>query len=466
MANEKIVLEIDVKGNAGEQIDAAAKSTQSLRAELRQLTQELQGLDPGSDKFNELTSRAGQLRDTIGDTNSAINATAGNTTQNLGGAFTSLAGVGISAFQGIASAQALFGGESQEVTKVLLKLQALAGLSDAVKSLGGLKDTMTGVKAAFAAAFAQSTLFNSATVAQAVATGTATTAQKIMNVVMAANPVMLLVVAIGALVAAFMIFGDSAEDAKKQQEKLNAEVERGMELTQAAQESTSSLIAANNRDIETNVANLKLKGATQDEIFAAEKDGLELNLAFQQNATDVALREYNKVLNAKKSTMEQFDKAEKALNAARAKSNELSHQLEMKLLNQQVQAGEDARKKEEEALEKRRQAAAKFAADKKAAQDKIRAIEIDYQDKLLSDVDAELAANKRKYDELFAIAKKYNLDATTLKLSFESTNAEISKKFADEETKRLEDFNQKQIDVTKAGNDAFALSSKSLTALS
>ena len=135
MANEKIVLQVDLKGNAAEQINKAATATTSLKAELRSLTQELQNLEPGSAKFAELTQRAGQLKDQITDTNAAIQATAGSGVENLAKGFGGLASTGIAAFQGIASAQALFGVESEALGETLVRLQALAGLASAAESL-------------------------------------------------------------------------------------------------------------------------------------------------------------------------------------------------------------------------------------------------------------------------------------------------------------------------------------------
>ena len=149
MANEKIVLEVDVKGNAADQIDKAVKSTQSLKSELRSLTQELQGLEPGSKRFTELTQKAGQLKDKIADTSAVIQATAGSPLENLGKGLSGVASIGVRGFQGIVSAQALVGTESKALQATMVKLQAVAGLASAIESLGAMGDTITNVKAGF-----------------------------------------------------------------------------------------------------------------------------------------------------------------------------------------------------------------------------------------------------------------------------------------------------------------------------
>jgi hypothetical protein len=218
-------LNTSINGTASA-IDNTAKSTASLKAQLKAMTLELQGLEPGSARFNELTTAAGKLKDQIADTNAVINATAGAPIENLAKGITGVASIGIAGFQGVTSAMALFGVESGAVEQTLVRLQAVAGLSDAVQSLGGLGDTITNIKASFAAATASSTLFNKATVAQAVATGTATTAQKVMNAVMNANPIFLIIAGITALVGAYALFSSSTEDASVATEKLNTSLEK------------------------------------------------------------------------------------------------------------------------------------------------------------------------------------------------------------------------------------------------
>jgi len=79
---EKIILEVDVKGNAADQMQQASQATATLRQELKALTLELQNLEPGSERFTELTQRAGQLKDQIADTNAVIQATAGAPLEN------------------------------------------------------------------------------------------------------------------------------------------------------------------------------------------------------------------------------------------------------------------------------------------------------------------------------------------------------------------------------------------------
>ena len=245
---EKIQIKIETTGGEkiAENINKANESAKSLKQQLREMTQELQNLEPGTKKFNDLTAAAGQLKDQIADTNAAIQATAGSGVENLAKGFSGVATTGIAAFQGITSAQALFGVESEALQETLVKLNALAGLASAAESLGGLGDTITNVKAAFAAAAVQLGLFTTAketdavvTGAQALATEGATVAQTGLNVAMLANPVFLLVAGIAALVAAFVIFGGKSKEQEAQEKKRKLALEAAAKAQKEEAESVA-----------------------------------------------------------------------------------------------------------------------------------------------------------------------------------------------------------------------------------
>jgi hypothetical protein len=177
--------------NLSDDIKGAAKSGTGLRTELRKITQELQGLEPGSVRFQELSIRAGELRDQIADTSAVINSLAGSSTERLGKALSSTTQIGIAGFQGITAGAALFGVEGEALQETMVKLQALLNLSQAVETFGGLGDRLTEIKAGFSSLFgAASTATNAinasvvATTAEGVAAGaaaTATTANAVAN---------------------------------------------------------------------------------------------------------------------------------------------------------------------------------------------------------------------------------------------------------------------------------------------
>ena len=132
-------------------IGQTAGRTVALRTQLRQMTNELQGLEVGSRRFNELSLAAGELRDHIGDVNNIIRAGSGTAVENLTNGLTKATQLGIAGFQGLTSAQALFGSESKEVQETLLKIQAIAGLSSALGQLGDLRQSYVEINASLTA---------------------------------------------------------------------------------------------------------------------------------------------------------------------------------------------------------------------------------------------------------------------------------------------------------------------------
>lgn len=123
---EKIVLETEIKtGNSG-------TSVKGLKTELRELTKELGTLEQGSEAFNNAAKRAGQLKEQIRGVNDAIEnadpekkfAPFARTVQGLAGGFAAAQG-----------AMALFGGESKDLEKTLIKVQGAMALSQGLNSL-------------------------------------------------------------------------------------------------------------------------------------------------------------------------------------------------------------------------------------------------------------------------------------------------------------------------------------------
>lgn len=132
MAEEKIVLKTEVElGNS-------TNSVKSLKAELRQVTNELANLDAGSAEFVKMAQRAGELRDRIDDTKNAINAF------NPEKKFQALAdtmGIAVNGFTAIQGGMALFGAENKNLQEVMAKTQGAIALATGLNGLMGMKDT-------------------------------------------------------------------------------------------------------------------------------------------------------------------------------------------------------------------------------------------------------------------------------------------------------------------------------------
>jgi hypothetical protein len=126
---ENIVFDTTINvGNSG-------NSIKSVRAELRQLNQELATLEPGSARFVEAAQRAGKLKDTIGDVKNAVDAF------NPEGKFKAFAGaVGIAAngFSALQGAMSIFGADSENLNKVIAQTQGAIALATGLNGLLGM----------------------------------------------------------------------------------------------------------------------------------------------------------------------------------------------------------------------------------------------------------------------------------------------------------------------------------------
>jgi hypothetical protein len=235
-------------------INNAGGTAASLKAQLRQVTQELQGLEPGSKRFTELSTKAGQLRDQIQDTNAVITATAGNVTENFGRALGNTIQLGVAGFQGLMAAQTLFGVENEDLQKTLAQMGALLNLSQAIETFGGLGDKLVEIKAGFTPILTQlglmktaqtgvavsTTAADAALVGEAVAADGAAVSTGLFATALNALPLVAIVTALGLLVAGLISYASSSGDAEKQEKKRIASLKAQREEEEKARKTIAS----------------------------------------------------------------------------------------------------------------------------------------------------------------------------------------------------------------------------------
>ena len=214
-------------------INNAGGTAASLKAQLRQVTNELNNLQPGSARFDELSAKAGQLRDQIQDTNAVITATAGNVTENFGRALGNTIQFGVAGFQGLMAAQTLFGVENEDLQKTLAQMGALLNLSQAIETFGGLGDKLVEIKAGFTPILTQLGLMktaqtgvaastaaaDAALVGEAVAADGAAVSTGFFATALNALPLVAIVTALGLLVAGLISYASASGDAEKNEKK-------------------------------------------------------------------------------------------------------------------------------------------------------------------------------------------------------------------------------------------------------
>lgn len=216
------------------------QATADMTVAYRSLTDEEKSSPLGQEmqkSIQQMTERAGNMRDAMADVQASINNAASDTRvfdQIAGGAQLMTA-----SFQTATGAAEMLGIEMGDNVEVIAKLQAamgvVNGLTTIQTALQKQSAVMQGVQAvqAAAAAAAQTSL--------AGATGAATIAQKAFNIVANANPYVLLATAVAAVGTALYAFASASDKAEKEAEEM-AKAEE--EAAKKADESRQSFINA------------------------------------------------------------------------------------------------------------------------------------------------------------------------------------------------------------------------------
>jgi len=204
----------------------------SARAELRKITQELYNLEPGSERFVELSLRAGELRDQMGDTSAIIGVVAGNATERFGTALELSLTQGIVGLQGLQQGFQAAGIENEKLNNTLGILQGILGAASLIKFAGGLPDTIDQIKAGFSSILGPirsyiAGLFATtvATEGVTVATEGATLATRALSIAQKALPWVAVAAAVATVGYAIYEYVQSSNQAAKSEEKRKKELE-------------------------------------------------------------------------------------------------------------------------------------------------------------------------------------------------------------------------------------------------
>lgn len=223
-------------------IDSTAKSTKgqlreytetiaSLTAAYRSMTSEQQQGDVGramAASIQQLTEKAGVLRDAMDDVQQSIKNTASDTRtfdQLAQGASVVTAG-----FQGLTGAGKMLGIEMEDNVEVIAKLQAAMAVTNSLTTIQNALQKQSALMQGVLAA--RATLAAAAQRAVAAATGDATKAQAAYNLVAKANPYVLLTTAVMGLVGAMTLFSSSADENAEKANNATTAIEN---MTTAAQ---------------------------------------------------------------------------------------------------------------------------------------------------------------------------------------------------------------------------------------
>ena len=491
MAQEEIIFKVGVDtgdsvqdvnkvGDAIENVGKDAKKTDgsfvNLRKELKQLTIQLQNLDPASKEFETVAKRAGQIKEQMRGVADAINDA---DPEKFGGKFQRTAEGIAGAFSAVTGAQALFGQQSEEIEKQMLKVQGAIALTQGISAMKELRNDATelagSIKSKVVTAFQS---LNATQIANAQATGTMTTLQKAYNIVvgtstgalkgfklaLATTGIGALILAVGYLVMNF--------------DKLKSSINRSLSTAKSFEASTSRQAEAA-RYASDNFAEyertLKRLGYTEEQINnkrqARFKDAIEKTekeIKASQRLYEEQVK--NNKLNATSSLIfggedeakaqkEKIKKSKEALE--KIKNDQFEYNAQIK--ESRKQDNEDAKQKQKEANDEAvRKANERREKAKQNAEEEAReriTLQRKFEDLTVANIDdanaRDIMAMKLKHDREKEDLKKQYADKKGLKEEFDKVMLELdanqiieTEKLKEEqkkaqEAKDLEDKNKK-----------------------
>jgi hypothetical protein len=458
-------VEKDIVLRVKSETDQATGQFKNLKQELRSIEGELNKMatagQTGTDAFKKLQQRAGEVKDQISDTKSAIKALSSDTfrldafaqgAQAIAGGFASAQG-----------ALALFGTENKQVEEAIKKTQGAMALLQGVTAITNVLQKESALRLAIA---------TTAQTAYTAVVGTSTGAMKLFRLALASTGIGALVVGLGLLISNFddvkkvvmnllkpfdgiiakvrdflsvISFGliddsataktkDNAEkvvdafnktkDAMKENEKV---IERRIELAKAEGKGIREIY-----NLEKQLANLRIKNlkVEQDALKLKEQAGiatedekkrikeLTTEIADANNKRLILDANYQKsVADAEKKRKEEAEKRKKELE---------------KMREYEAQWEEERTKKQKEEAEKQK----KILEEQLEFEDQERKKSIEADRVYIQGViDSEKIKNDRKLE----LAKEYYLNGTISEKEYQDTVTKLNNEAFN---KRMQTFNE------------------------
>lgn len=280
-------------------IEKLAKSGKTLTGQLKGLKQELtlleqQGKD-NTKEFNQLLIAAAKLEDQIGDTRARVRILAADTFK-FDAAVQATQGLA-AGFEVAQGAAALFGSESEDLQKGILKVQGAIAVANGVQQIANLLLEESAIKTAIL------------TAKQAIYTtvvGTSTGALKVFRIALATTGVGLLVVGLGFLIEKLFFTTEATEDASEATNKL-AEANQNVANTVAEAANEQELAAIRLAKAQGKISDATAKRA---EVDAKVNEDLRKNQLQTLTELTDARTKYNENI---KAIQEKFADDERSL---------------------------------------------------------------------------------------------------------------------------------------------------------
>lgn len=254
-------IDIQIKSNAPE----VTKETTSLRQQIKELRKEMESCAVGTDEYAAALQKLANVTHDYKDQQEEIRNSAGD----LGTVFDNLQSVSSNVAAGFSAVNAvttLFGANSENLQKVMVKLQAGMALVQGMKGMEGMskdmKHLITSVKAMITTTKTQTT----ANKALAASEGTVTTATKATSTAMKGLKTALIATGIGAIIVLVGTLAAHFEDLVNLLKFNKKEaVDYGKVLDDLTEKHQKQ-----NKELELKLAKMKLMGKSYEELYFAQ----------------------------------------------------------------------------------------------------------------------------------------------------------------------------------------------------
>lgn len=309
--------------NVGNYSDAAKGLTTQIENQTKQLALLRLEDKQGTAEYQQLSKETAMLRDAVKDATDEITRMASDTS-NLDAVLGLAAGAsgGFAAFTG---AMELFGAESEDVQEAQKKLQAAIAITTGVQAIQNTVQKqsaiMLGISRLQMAALSKAQVYNRLVTMQGTkATLAATIAQKAFNLIAAANPYVLLALALVTVVGALVLFASNTDKSAKNQQKLNEAQKAWLDYLET--EATEMNRVSNERVAQLN-RELNIAKARNASLSETRKIEDEI-LAERTKAHNKSVGFYGQELNdleANRAKLEQLNDMLLQLNNAKARGD-------------------------------------------------------------------------------------------------------------------------------------------------
>lgn len=385
-------------------------------------------------EYRDLLEATANYRKVQIQTDLVVDSAAQTMSQKLGGALEGAA----SGFAMVQGAMGLFGSESEEVEKALLKVQSAMALAQGIEGVRTALPLFTGL---------------GTVIKTHVVTAFSTLKGAIISTGIGA-----LVVGLGFLISKMMETADATQEAADAQEKLNEKQRKSLEIMNEiidAAEKKRNAEKGGLNDMQRELELLKARGATEKEIFEKSK-AILLEELHNQKVRYESLKYGDKLeREAAVETKELIKNTKNEIRVLEAEYYRNKREQSKKSTKKEKEDIKEVHDYEAEALQNRIRLQNEFYAE----------LENEMQvnaDLTKTEQEKEIEAVNDKYFRLIELAKQYNQDTTLLEENQKNALNDINTKYANERIKteketndRIKEDNQKlqdsKLSVARSG---------------